>query len=68
MLFEIKKYIRIYFDCQRVRVHYHKMYNKFNLILSNSENLFYIMVINFIIDISSTRNSYIDTTYDAVLY
>ena len=67
MLFEINKYVRIYFDCQRVRVHYHKSYNKFNFISSNDENLFHIMIINFINDMSFARNLYIDKINNAIL-
>ena len=40
MLFEINEYVRIYFDCQRMRVYYYKLYNKFNFILLNDENSF----------------------------
>ena len=67
MLFEIDEYVRICSDCQRVRVHHHKSYNKFNFILSSGENSFYTMIMNFIIDILSTRNSYIDKINDAIL-
>ena len=67
MLFKINEYVRIYFDCQRVRVHHHKSYNKFNFILLNDENLFYIMIINFIINMSLTKNLYINKINDAIL-
>ena len=67
MLFEINEYVRIYFDCQRVRVHHHKSYNKSNFISSSNENLFYIMIMNFITDISLTRNLYINKINDAIL-
>ena len=67
MLFKINEYIRIYFDCQRVRVYHHKLYNKFNFISSNDENSFDIMIMNFIIDMSSARNSYINKINDAIL-
>ena len=67
MLFEIKKYVHICFDCQRVRVHHYKLYDKFKFILSNDGNLFYIMIINFISDMSSTKNSYINKICDAIL-
>ena len=67
MLFEINKYVCIYFDCQRVRVHHHKSYNKFNFILSNNEDLFHTMIMNFIIDMSSARNLYINKINDAIL-
>ena len=67
MLFEINEYVRTYFDCQRVRVHHHKLYNKFNFISSNDENSFHIIIMNFIIDMSSTRNSYINKINDVIL-
>ena len=67
MLFEIDEYVRIYSDCQRVRVHHHKLYNKFNFISSNDENSFYIIIINFITDILSTKNLYINKINNAIL-
>ena len=67
MLFEINEYVRIYFNCQRVRVHHHKLYNKLNFISSNDENSFYTIIMNFIIDMSSTKNSYINKINDAIL-
>ena len=67
MLFEINKYIRIYFNCQRVRIHHYKSYNKFNFISSNDENSFYIIIMNFLIDILSTRNLYINKINDIIL-
>ena len=65
--FKINEYIRIYFNCQRVRVYHHKLYNKFNFILSNDENLFYTIIINFIIDMLLTRNLYINKINDIIL-
>ena len=67
MLFEINEYVCICFDCQRVRVHHHKSYNKFNFISSNNESSFHIMIMNFITDMSSAKNLYIDKTNDAIL-
>ena len=67
MLFEIDEYVRIYFNCQRVRVHHHKLYNKLNFISSNDENSFYTIIMNFIIDMSSTRNSYINKINNVIL-
>ena len=67
MLFEINEYVCICFNCQRVRVYYYKLYNKLNFILSNNENSFYIMIMNFIIDILLTRNSYINRINDVIL-
>ena len=67
MLFKINKYICIYFDCQRVRVHHYKLYNKLNFISSNDEDSFHTIIMNFIIDMSSTRNLYINKINDAIL-
>ena len=67
MLFKIDEYVRICFDCQRVRVHHHKLYNKFNFISSNDENSFHIMIMNFIIDMLFARNSYINKINNAIL-
>ena len=67
MLFKINEYVRIYSDCQRVRVHHHKSYNKFNFILLNDENSFHTMIINFIIDMSFAKNSYINKINDVIL-
>ena len=67
ILFENKQYVCICFDCQRVRVYYHKSYNKFNFISSSDGNLFYIIIMNIIIDMSSTRNLYINKICDVIL-
>ena len=67
MLFEIDEYVRICFDCQRVRVHHHKLYNKFNFISLNDEDSFHIIIMNFIINMSLARNLYIDKINDAIL-
>ena len=67
MLFKINEYIRIYFNCQRVRIHHHKLYDKFNFISSNDENSFHIIIMNFIIDMLLIKNLYIDKTSDAIL-
>ena len=67
MLFKINKYVCIYCDCQRVRVYHHKLYNKFNFISSNDENAFHTIIMNFIINMSSTKNSYINKINDVIL-
>ena len=67
ILFEIKEYICICSDYQRVHIYHHKLYNKFYFILSNDKTSFCTMIMNFIIDISSTRNSYINRIYNAIL-
>ena len=67
MLSEIDEYVRTCSDCQRVRVHHYKLYDELNLISSSGENSFHTIIMNFIIDMSSTRNSYIDKINDAIL-
>ena len=67
MLFKINEYVCICSDCQRVRVHHHKLYNKFNFISSNDENSFYTIIMNFITDMSLTKDLYIDKINDAIL-
>ena len=67
MLSEMNEYVRICSDCQRMRVHHHKSYNEFNFISSNDEDSFYTMIMNFIIDILSTKNSYINKINNAIL-
>ena len=67
MLSEIDEYVRICSDCQRVRVHHHKLYNKLNFISSNDENSFHTIIMNFIINMSSAKNLYIDKINDVIL-
>ena len=67
ILFEINEYVRIYSDCQRVRIYYYKSYNKFNFISSSDENSFHTIIINFIINMLSTKDSYINKINDAIL-
>ena len=50
-----------------MRIYYHKLYNKFNFISLNNENSFHIIIMNFIINISLTRNLYINKINDAIL-
>ena len=63
----ITNYIRICLNCQRVRVSHHKSYEQLKLISSSDMNSFHIVTMNFIIDISLTRNSYISRTSHAIL-
>ena len=67
MLFKINEYVCICFDCQRVRVYHHKLYNKFNFILLNDVNSFHKVIMNFIINMLFAKNSYIDKINDAIL-
>ena len=63
----ITNYVRICSNCQRVRVHHHKSYEQLKLISSSDVNSFHIVTMNFIIDMSSTKNSYTNKTNDAIL-
>ncbi len=67
MLKEMTKYVRICSDCQRVRVHHHKLYEKLTFISSESVNSFHTMIMNFITDMLSAKNSYIEKTSDVIL-
>jgi len=67
MLKEMTKYVRICSDCQRVRVHHHKLYEKLTSISSESVNSFHTMIMNFITDMLSAKNSYIEKTSDVIL-
>ena len=50
-----------------MRVYYYKFYNELILILTNNVNSFYIIILNFIINISLTRDLYINKTYNIIL-
>ena len=50
-----------------MRVYYYKLYKELILISLDNVNLFYIIIINFITNILSTRNSYINKIYDIIL-
>ena len=67
MIKNIKKYVCICSNCQRVRVHYYKLYEDFILILLNNVNSFYIIIINFITNIFFTKNLYTEKTSDVIL-
>ncbi len=67
MLKEMMKYVCICSDCQRVWVHHYKLYEKLTFISSESVNSFHMMIMNFITDMLSAKNSYIKKTSDAIL-
>ena len=50
-----------------MRIHYHKLYNKLILISLNDVNSFHTMILNFIINLSFAKNSYINKIYDVIL-
>ena len=67
MLKKMMKYVCICSDCQRVQVHHHKLYEKLMSISSENINSFHMMIMNFITDMFSAKNSYIEKTSDAIL-
>ena len=67
MLKEMTKYVCICSDYQRVQVHHHKLYEKLMFISSESVNSFHMMIMNFIINMLSAKNLYIEKTSDAIL-
>ena len=50
-----------------MRVYYYRLYNELTSILSSNINSFYIIIINFIINILSTRDFYINNICDTIL-
>ena len=50
-----------------MRVYYYKFYKELISILLNNVNLFYIVIINFITNILSIRDLYINKIYDIIL-
>ncbi len=67
MLKKMTKYVCICSDCQRVQMHYHKFYEKLTFISSKNVNSFHMIIMNFIIDMFSAKNLYIEKTSDAIL-
>ncbi len=67
MLKEMMKYVHICSDCQQVQVHHHKFYEKLTFISSENVNSFHMMIMNFIINMSSAKNLYIEKTSDTIL-
>ena len=62
----IVNYCKSCFDCQRIRIHRHKSYKILFLISLNFKS-FYIVIMNFITNILSTKNSYIEKINNAIL-
>ncbi len=67
MLKEMTKYVCTCSDCQRVRMHHHKLYEKLMSISSENVNSFHMMIMNFIIDMFFAKNLYIKKTSDVIL-
>ncbi len=67
MLKKMMKYVCICSNCQRVQMHHHKFYEKLTSISSESMNSFHMMIMNFIINMFSAKNSYIEKTSNVYL-
>ncbi len=67
MLKKMMKYVYICLDCQWMQMHHHKLYEKLTSISSESVDSFYMMIMNFIINMFFAKNSYIEKTSDAIL-
>ncbi len=67
MLKKMTKYVHICSDCQRVQVHHHKFYEKLMFISFEDVNSFHMMIMNFIINMLSAKNLYIEKTSDVIL-
>ena len=50
-----------------MRIYYYKFYNELILILSNNINLFYIITLNFIINLLFAKSLYINKICDFIL-
>ena len=50
-----------------MRIYYYKLYNELILILINNVYLFYIIILNFIINISFIKDLCINKTCDSIL-
>ena len=50
-----------------MRVHYYKFYNNLIVILSENVKSFHIVIMNFVINIFSAKNSYTEKISDAIL-
>ena len=67
MIKKIANYVRICSECQRMRVHRHKSYDNMIAISSKKKQSFDTVIINFITNMSSVRDSYIEKTNDSIL-
>ncbi len=67
MLKKMMKYVHICSNCQWMQVHHYKLYEKLMFISSKSVNSFYTMIMNFIINMSFVKNSYIEKTSNVIL-
>ena len=67
MIKKIADYVRICPDCQRMRVHRHKPYDDMVAISPDEEQSFDTVIMNFITDMPSARDSYTKKTSDSIL-
>ena len=64
---KIANYVRIYSNCQRMRIHRHKSYDDMTAISFENEKSFNIVIMNFITNMSSVKDSYIEKINDSIL-
>ena len=67
MIKQIAEYVRICFVCQHMHIHHHKSYNFLKSISFDDEKSFIMIIINFIINLPFTKNSYMKKTNDFIL-
>ena len=67
MVNEITEYVCSCPECQRVRVHYHKLYSKLASIPPGDVNPFDTVTMDFITDLPPARDPYTNKTSDAIL-
>ncbi len=67
MLKKMMKYVCICSNYQWVQVHHYKLYEKLMFISSESMNLFHMMIMNFITNMLSAKNLYIEKTSNIIL-
>ncbi len=67
MLKEMTKYVCICSNCQQVQMHHYKLYEKLMFISSENINSFHMMIMNFIIDMFSAKNLYIEKISNIIL-
>ena len=67
MIKDITNYIRICLDYQKMRIYHHKPYEKLSSISLNNVISFHIVTLNFIINMSFAKDSYMRKTCDVIL-
>ena len=67
MIKDITEYVRICSNYQRVQMHYYKSYDNLIAISLKNVKLFHTVIMNFIINMFSAKNSYTKKISDAIL-